>query len=65
MRPEATSLADFLVANGWEVFQVEPRFMPLSVKGRLPVNRFLIRAWLLSPVKPIGKQMLVRARLKR
>ena len=59
------SLADFLVANGWEVFQVEPRFMPLSVKGRLPVNRFLIRAWLLSPVKPIGKQMLVRARPKR
>ncbi len=59
------SLADFLVANGWEVFHVEPRFMPLSVKGRLPVNRFLIRAWLLSPVKPIGKQMLVRARPKR
>jgi SAM-dependent methyltransferase len=56
------SLADYLTANGYEVFQVEPRFMPLSVKGRLPVTPFLIRAWLASPIKPIGKQMLIRAR---
>ena len=59
------SLADYLVANGYDVFLVEPRFMPLSVKGRLPVKPFLIRAWLASPIKPIGKQMLVRARPKR
>lgn len=56
------SLADYLVANGYEVFQVEPRFMPLSIKGRLPITPFLIRAWLASPIKPIGKQMLIRAR---
>lgn len=59
------SLPDYLIANGWEVFLVEPRFMPLSVKGRLPVTPFLIQAWLASPIKPIGKQMLVRARPKR
>lgn len=59
------SLADYLVANGFEVFRVEPRFMPLSVKGRLPVKPFLIRAWLASPFKPIGKQMLIRARPRR
>jgi hypothetical protein len=59
------SLADYLVANGYEVFQVEPRFMPLSIKGRLPVTPFLIWAWLASPFKPIGKQMLVRARPRR
>ncbi len=59
------SLADFLAANGWDIFLVEPRFMPLSVKGRLPVRSFLIRAWLASPYKPIGKQMLVRARPRR
>jgi hypothetical protein len=56
------SLADYLTANGYEVFRVEPRFMPLSVKGRLPVTPFLIRAWLASPIKPIGKQMLIHAR---
>ena len=55
------SLADFLAGNGYEVFCVEPRFMPLSVKGRLPVHPQLIRAWLASPFKPGGKQMLVRA----
>lgn len=56
------SLADFLTANGYDVFLVEPRFMPLTVKSRLPVSPLLIRAWLASPFKPIGKQMLVRAR---
>ena len=59
------SLADFLMAHGYEVFRVEPRFMPLSVKSRLPVKPWLIRAWLASPVKPMGKQMLVRARVAR
>ncbi|GAC1339235.1 MAG: hypothetical protein NVSMB18_07060 [Acetobacteraceae bacterium] len=59
------SLADYLTANGYEVILVEPRFMPLSVKGRLPVNERLIQAWLASPWKPIGKQMLVRARPRR
>ena len=60
-----TSMRDYLVANGFDVFHVEPRFMPLSVKGRLPVSPFLIRAWLASPWKPIGKQMLIRARPAR
>jgi SAM-dependent methyltransferase len=56
------SLADFLAANGYEVLEVSPRFMPLTVKSRLPVSPWLVRAWLASPVKPIGKQMLIRAR---
>jgi SAM-dependent methyltransferase len=59
------SLSDFLTANGYDVFLIEPRFMPLSVKGRLPVTPFLIRLWLASPIKPIGKQMLVCARPRR
>jgi SAM-dependent methyltransferase len=56
------SLSEFLFAHGYDVFLVEPRFMPLSLKTRLPVTPLLIRIWLASPVKPIGKQMLVRAR---
>jgi SAM-dependent methyltransferase len=59
------SLADFLTANGYDVFDVRPRFMPLSMKGSVPVKPLLIRAWLASPYKPFGKQMLVRARLRR
>jgi SAM-dependent methyltransferase len=59
------SLTDYLAANAYEVFLVEPRFMPLTVKGRLPVSPLLIRAWLACPFKPIGKQMLLRARPRR
>ena len=32
------SLADFLVANGYELLEVVPRFLPLTVKSRLPVH---------------------------
>ena len=56
------SLADFLEANGYEVTEVRPRFLPLTVKSRLPVWPPLIAAYLASPVKPLGKQMLLVAR---
>jgi SAM-dependent methyltransferase len=59
------SMSDFLRANEWEVIDVLPRFLPLSLKSRLPVHPWLIRAWLMSPVKPIGKQMLIKARPAR
>ena len=56
------SLTDFLVANGYEVIDVRPRFLPLSLKSKLPTWPVLIRAYLWSPWHPMGKQMLVRAR---
>jgi SAM-dependent methyltransferase len=58
------TLADFLAANGYEVIEVRPKFLPLTVKSRLPVSPALIGLYLKSPVKPMGKQMLVRARLR-
>jgi ubiquinone/menaquinone biosynthesis C-methylase UbiE len=59
------SLADFLRSNGYEVLETHPRFMPLTVKSNLPVWGPLIGAYLLSPVKPMGKQMLLSARPRR
>jgi hypothetical protein len=59
------SLADFLRANGYEVFDIRPRFLPLTIKSRMPVAPWLIGAYLASPVKPLGKQMLLRARPRR
>jgi SAM-dependent methyltransferase len=59
------SLADFLAANGYEVFELKPRFLPLTVKSRLPASSFLIGLYLRSPFKPMGKQMLIRARPRR
>ena len=59
------SLKDFLTAHGWEVTEVRPRFLPLTVKSRLPVWPALIAFYLALPFKPLGKQMLVRARPRR
>jgi SAM-dependent methyltransferase len=56
------SLRDFLEANGYEVFDVRPRFLPLTIKSRMPVSPLMIGLYLASPVKPLGKQMLIRAR---
>lgn len=55
------SLSDFLESHGFHVFKCIPRFLPLTVKSRLPVVPFLIRLYLLLPYKPMGKQMLIRA----
>lgn len=59
------SLADFFEANGYEVVEVHPRFLPLTVKSRLPVWPPLIGAYLSSPIRPLGKQMLLVARPRR
>jgi hypothetical protein len=60
-----TSLTDFLMAHGWEVLEVRPRFLPLTVRSRLPTFDALIRLYLASPIKPMGKQMLVVAQPRR
>ena len=59
------SLTDFLTANGYEVLTVAPRFLPLTVKSRLPVSPWLIKCYLASPIRPFGKQMLIRAKPRR
>jgi ubiquinone/menaquinone biosynthesis C-methylase UbiE len=59
------ALCDFLKANGFEIVDCQPRFMPLTIKSRFKVSPLLIKAYLLSPMKPMGKQMLIRARVAR
>lgn len=59
------SLCDFLEANGFEVTECQPKFLPLTVKSRLPTWPALIRAYLASPIKPMAGQMYVRARVRR
>ena len=56
------SICDFLQANSYDVIHCVPRFLPLTLKSRLKVSPLLIRLYLLSPLKPLGKQMLVQAR---
>lgn len=55
-------LTDLMTAHGWEVLEVHPRFLPLSIKSRLPTWKMLVGAYLHLPFKPLGKQMLIVAR---
>jgi SAM-dependent methyltransferase len=56
------SLPDFLRSKGYTVERVEARFLPLTVKSRLPIHPSLIKLYLASPFKPFAGQMLVVAR---
>jgi len=58
------SLCELLQMCGFEIRRVEPRFMPYTVKSRLPQWNWLVRSYLL--LRPaasllVGKQFLVVA----
>ena len=55
------SLADLLAAEGFEVRTVIPRFLPLTMKSRLPQWRWAVALYLRMPVRPMAKQMLLVA----
>lgn len=55
------SLGDLLRALQWRVTTLLPRFLPFSLKAKLPKSAFLLRLYLLSPLKPLAGQMLVIA----
>lgn len=57
------SLPALLRSRGFEVEEVRPRFLPYTMRGsRVPISRWLVRAYLASPIKPLAGQMLVIAR---
>jgi hypothetical protein len=58
------SLCDFLEANGYEIVDCRPRFLPLTVKSRMPTWSALVKAYLVSPIKPLAGQMYVSARVR-
>jgi SAM-dependent methyltransferase len=55
------SLCNLLRTHGFEILECHPRFLPLTLASRFPVVPVLIRGYLWSPVKPLGKQMFIRA----
>jgi SAM-dependent methyltransferase len=56
------SLPAVLRAGGFRILTVKRRFVPYSMQGmNLPVTGWLVRAYLLSPLKPLAGQMLVIA----
>jgi ubiquinone/menaquinone biosynthesis C-methylase UbiE len=57
----AQGLSDLLAANGFRVVRCVSRFMPLTLKSRVPAHPWLIRLYLMSPFKPLAGQMLISA----
>lgn len=53
------SLSDFLQVNGFEAIKIVPRFLPFSLKSRLPKSYILTKIYLHSLYKPMAKQMLL------
>jgi hypothetical protein len=56
------SMCDFLESHGFEVVKVMPKFLPLSLKSKLPVFRSLIWLYLKLPMKFKAGQMLIIAK---
>jgi SAM-dependent methyltransferase len=56
------SLADLLATSGFRVDRVVPRFLPLTMKSRLPQWPWAVALYLSLPVRPMAKQMLLVAR---
>jgi len=52
-------IMNYMESLGWESILHMGKFLPLTVKSRLPVSKLLIRAYLKSPLKPFGGQMLL------
>ena len=56
------SLPALLRARGFIVDEVRAKFLPYSMREtRVPITRWLVHAYLRSPVKPMAGQMLVIA----
>lgn len=53
------SLADLMYEYGFMPIKIMPKFLPLSLKSRLPKSYILTKMYLNSPFKPMGKQMLL------
>lgn len=57
------SLEEYLYGAGFSIKKVVPRFLPISFRSRLPVNRFILRTYFSLPIlwNLFGKQFLIIA----
>lgn len=53
------SLADLMYEYGFVPVKVVPKFLPLTLKSRLPKSYWLTKLYLNLPFSPMGKQMLL------
>jgi SAM-dependent methyltransferase len=58
------SLKDFLESQGYTVQHLEKKFIPFSLKSRLPKSYWLTKIYLMLPFRIFAKQMMVLAQLE-
>lgn len=56
-----TGFGDMLRSSGWSIVRKEARFLPFSLKSRLPVFAPLVSLYLALPFRPLAGQFLVVA----
>ncbi|MBA4071795.1 MAG: methyltransferase type 11 [Gemmatimonas sp.] len=56
------SMSDFLSSQGMTIIHRQARFLPFTLRQRMPAHPWLVHAYLRSPWKPLAGQMLVVAR---
>lgn len=56
-----TGLCDMLKSMNFKIIKCIPKFIPFSIKSRLPKSSLLLKLYLNSPIKPLAKQMLIIA----
>lgn len=54
-----TGLKEFLKAKKFRIIRIEPKFMPFSMKSKLPKNKLLVRMYLRLPIRLFAGQMLI------
>ncbi len=57
------SINDFLIANNFRIINLEHKFIPFSLKSKLPKSYFLTKIYLKTNFRIFAKQMLVVAKL--
>ncbi len=55
------SFSDFLQAHGWRLAHAEGRFLPFTMKSRLPTSSWLVKTYLALPWRPMAGQFLAVA----
>jgi len=56
-----SGFCDFLGSLDWRILHVEPRFLPLEMKSRLPKRGWLVSLYLALPYRPLAGQFLAVA----
>jgi len=58
------NIRTFLDGFGFQIVKLIPRFLPFSMKSRLPKWPLLVRLYLASPLRPFAGQMYIIAQKK-